>query len=191
MGYVLHHERFKITYNLILAWHKLTSTSTSSKSDFDPIISNKSKKYDAFISYCHDDNKWILEELIPQLETEHQIKCCIHERDFQIGVTVLQNIIDCLDQSQVFITVLSPGYVNSTWCMFELFLAQSRMKQMSNLIVIVKQNIKDVSRLDKRLQVILKLWTYLPWPLAMQGQERNLFWQRLTSCIKVQCIKDE
>ena len=75
--------------------------------------------------------------------------------------------------------------------MFELFLAQSRMKQMSNLIVIVKQNIKDVSRLDKRLQVILKLWTYLPWPLAMQEQERKLFWQRLTSCIKVQCIKDE
>ena len=75
--------------------------------------------------------------------------------------------------------------------MFELFLAQSRMKQMSNLIVIVKQNIKDVSRLDKRLQVILKLWTYLPWPLANQEQEKNLFWQRLTSCIKVQCIKDD
>ena len=73
--------------------------------------------------------------------------------------------------------------------MFELFLAQSRMKQMSNLIVIVKQNIKDVSRLDKRLQVILKLWTYLPWPLAIQ--EKNLFWQRLASCIKVQCLKDD
>ena len=109
----------------------------------------------------------------------------------QIGVTVLQNIIDCLDQSQVFITVLSPGYVNSTWCMFELFLAQSRMKQMSNLIVIVKQSIKDVSRLDKRLQVILKLWTYLPWPNAKNNEnEKNLFWQRLTSCIKVQCTKD-
>ena len=107
-------------------------------------------KYDAFISYCHDDQTWIVEELIPKLEKEKNIKCCIHERDFEIGVTVLQNIIDCLDQSQVFITVLSPGYVNSTWCMFELFLAQSRMKQMSNLIVIVKQSIKDVSRIDKR-----------------------------------------
>ena len=195
LGYLIHKDRFKITYKLILAWHRLTSDGGGGKNANKPSTS-VTTKYDAFISYCHDDQAWIMDELIPELETKHQIRCCIHQRDFSIGVTVLQNIINCLDQSKVFIAILSHGYASSSWCMFELFLAQSRMKQTdSNLIVIVKQNIKDVSRLDKKLQVILKLWTYLPWPTAALTnnlsssqkieREKEAFWQRLNSCIKM------
>ena len=96
------------------------------------------------------------------MEVKRDLKCCIHERDFEVGLTVLQNIVNCVDKSRVFIVILSPAYLSSTWCMFELFLAQSRLNYSnSNLIVIVKQKPKSKQRLDKKVQMMLKLWTYL------------------------------
>ena len=138
-----------------------------------------SKNYDAFISYAHEDHHWVGQDLVHQLEVEYGFKCCFHERDFQIGVTVIQNIVNCVDSSKVFIVVLSPHYVNSTWCMFELFLAQSRMKGTANLIVIVKQKIQQ-SKADKRVQMTLKLWTYLQW----NETNPKSFWNKLANTIK-------
>ena len=115
-------------------------------------------------------------------------------------------------QSQVFVVVLTPSYVNSTWCMFELFLAQSRLnsnnaqaeksrenaarsavlKQQANsqnLIIIVKQSIDKtaISRIDKRMQMTLKLWTYLEWPNNKSSKSnsdcKNGFWQKLATCV--------
>ena len=160
------------------------------------------KTYDVFISYAHEDHEWVTEELVPKLEKEHQFKCCFHERDFQIGVTVMQNIVNCVDKSQVFVVVLTPSYVNSTWCMFELFLAQSRLNSNAqaeksrenavrstvnsqNLIIIVKQSIDKtaISRIDKRMQMTLKLWTYLEWPVKSNPDCKNGFWQKLATCV--------
>ena len=109
-------------------------------------------------------------------------------------------------QSQVFVVVLTPSYVNSTWCMFELFLAQSRLNSNNaqaeksrenavrstvnsqNLIIIVKQTIDKtaISRIDKRMQMTLKLWTYLEWPNKSSKSNsdcKNGFWQKLAACI--------
>ncbi len=119
---------------------------------------------------------------------------------FKVGVAVMQNIVDCVDSSRKFIVVLSPGYVKSKWCMFELFLAQSRMldqnpnslsksppkRHLNNLIVIVKQKL-DSGKIARRLQVMLRLWTYLEWPTSLSSVEseatRRQFWQRLASCL--------
>ena len=94
--------------------------------------------------------------------------------------------------------------------MFELFLAQSRLnsnaqaeksrenaarssalKQQSNsqnLIIIVKQSIDKtaISRIDKRMQMTLKLWTYLEWPNKSSKSNsdcKNGFWQKLAACV--------
>jgi Leucine-rich repeat (LRR) protein len=179
-GYFLHRERFTITYKLLSTWHRYGPKQVAKT------LPLRVKHFDAFISYCHEDQDWVSESLLPKLEGERNFRCCVHERDFDIGVTVLQNIIDCVDKSRVFVVILSPGYVKSTWCMFELFLAQSRMKDNNdNLIVIVKHPIANISRLDKRLQVILKLWTYLEWPLK-SVKDQSLFWKRLSFCIAQQ-----
>ena len=96
--------------------------------------------------------------------------------------------------------------------MFELFLAQSRLnsnnaqaeksrenaarsavlKQQANsqnLIIIVKQSIDKtaISRIDKRMQMTLKLWTYLEWPNNKSSKSnsdcKNGFWQKLATCV--------
>ena len=90
--------------------------------------------------------------------------------------------------------------------MFELFLAQSRLNSnvqadksrenaavrstvnSQNLIIIVKQSIDKtaISRIDKRMQMTLKLWTYLEWPNKSSKSNsdcKNGFWQKLAACV--------
>ena len=90
--------------------------------------------------------------------------------------------------------------------MFELFLAQSRLNSNNvqaeksrenavrstvnsqNLIIIVKQSIDKtaISRIDKRMQMTLKLWTYLEWPNKSSKSNsdcKNGFWQKLATCV--------
>ena len=87
--------------------------------------------------------------------------------------------------------------------MFELFLAQSRLNSNNaqaeksrenavrstvnsqNLIIIVKQSIDKtaISRIDKRMQMTLKLWTYLEWPVKSSPDCKNGFWQKLATCV--------
>ena len=89
--------------------------------------------------------------------------------------------------------------------MFELFLAQSRLNSNAqaetfrenavrstvnsqNLIIIVKQTIDKtaISRIDKRMQMTLKLWTYLEWPNKSSKSNsdcKNGFWQKLATCV--------
>ena len=90
--------------------------------------------------------------------------------------------------------------------MFELFLAQSRLNSNAqaeksrenaavrstvnsqNLIIIVKQSIDKtaISRIDKKMQMTLKLWTYLEWPNKSSKSNsdcKNGFWQKLATCV--------
>ena len=90
--------------------------------------------------------------------------------------------------------------------MFELFLAQSRLNSnvqaeksrknaavrstvnSQNLIIIVKQSIDKtaISRIDKKMQMTLKLWTYLEWPNKSSKSNsdcKNGFWQKLAACV--------
>lgn len=129
LGFVLHRERFVISYKLLSTWHRLNHNQSMKLSETNGCL----KTYDIFISYAHEDDEWVTLELLPKLETKYGFKACIHERDFRIGVTVMQNIVQCVDESRVFLAVLTPAYVNSTWCMFELFLAQARMAKLRHV----------------------------------------------------------
>lgn len=127
LGFVLHRERFVISYKLLSTWHRLNHNQSKKMSE------TNEKTYDIFISYAYEDDEWVTSELLPKLEITYGFKACVHERDFRIGVTVMQNIVQCVDESRVFLAVLTPAYVNSTWCMFELFLAQARMAKLRHV----------------------------------------------------------
>ena len=119
-----------------------------------------------------------------------KLKCCVHERDFKVGVAVTDNIVDCVDKSRKFLMVLTNSFVKSKWCMFETHLAQSRMihqnnaqtSDQSSLILILKDKDMVIGDLDKNLRYILKTWTYIEW--SSKGENDNIFWKRLKeSCI--------
>ncbi|XP_044049239.1 uncharacterized protein LOC122874850 [Siniperca chuatsi] len=73
--------------------------------------------YHVFISYSSTDYQWT-HSLINQLES-CSLQICYHDRDFIPGRTVLENMSDCIQESQKVLLVLSPEFVRSRWCLLE------------------------------------------------------------------------
>lgn len=82
--------------------------------------------YDVFVSYCEENRQWVLDELIPNIEKDSEINICLHERDFEVGLSILENIISCMDRSKSLLLVVSEQFLLSHWCQFEMHLAQHR-----------------------------------------------------------------
>ncbi|XP_054734695.1 toll-like receptor 3 [Anastrepha obliqua] len=146
--------------------------------------SDPSMIYDIFISYCQSDRNWVLEELIPNVEEAGNISICLHERDFQIGVAILENIISCMDRSRALMLIISSNFLLSHWCQFEMHLAQHRIFELSkeHLIIVFLEDIPRNKR-PKALQYLMEVKTYIKWPgvkgSAIKPEERKYFWKRL------------
>ena len=71
-------------------------------------------EFDAFVSFCAADRTWVLDTLLPTLEdTAEGYKLCLHERDFQVGTYIMDNIGENIEKSRRVILVLSPAYIKS------------------------------------------------------------------------------
>ncbi|KAE8296046.1 Toll-like receptor 1 Toll/interleukin-1 receptor-like protein [Larimichthys crocea] len=88
-----------------------------SPSDYVPPTLRDGECYHVFISYSSTDYQWT-HSLIDQLES-CGLQVCYHERDFTPGRTVLENMSECIQQSQKVLLVLSPEFVRSRWCLLE------------------------------------------------------------------------
>ncbi|KAE8593998.1 hypothetical protein XENTR_v10019403 [Xenopus tropicalis] len=88
---------------------------------------DKVHKYDAYISYCEDDEIWVVEKLLHMLEEQGQrkFKLCFKPRDFVPGIYHLDNIQDAISNSRKTLCVVSRKYLESEWCREEMQLACS------------------------------------------------------------------
>ncbi len=77
----------------------------------------ENKEFDVFVSHASEDEEWTL-ELIEDLENRG-FKALFHKRDFELGVTKIENIMMAIDKSKRTICVLSPSFAASPWCTWE------------------------------------------------------------------------
>ena len=84
-------------------------------------------EYDAFVCYNSRDELWITEELQPKLEDEFGLKLCLHERDFVLGGDIMEQITSGIENSRKTLLILSPNFLASNWCHWEMSLAYSRL----------------------------------------------------------------
>lgn len=85
--------------------------------DIPPL--RQSDKFHLFVSYSSVDAAWT-HRLISRLEAAHAgLRVCLHQRDFTPGRNVLENMADCIHQSQKVLLVLSQDFVQSRWCLLE------------------------------------------------------------------------
>ena len=132
------------------------------------------KLYDAFVSYSKADVKWVVNSLRPVLETEERpYRLCIHERDFEPGGLITDNILYSVKYSRRMIMVLTRDFLKSHWCRLEFRSAHTRvLKDRTNyLIVILFDNIR-IDELDEDMKLYLRTNTYIEY-------NSNWFWQRL------------
>ncbi|KAE8629376.1 hypothetical protein XENTR_v10000463 [Xenopus tropicalis] len=153
------------------------------------------KLFHAFISYSQEDSDWVKNMLLPNLERKDgSIKICHHERHFIPGKAIIENIIDCIEKSFKSIFVLSPNFIQSDWCHYELYFAQHTLfgKNSNNLILILLDPIPQYLIPNKynKLRSIMKHRTYLEWP--KEKGKHALFWANLREAIHVNLsIKEE
>ena len=92
-------------------------------------------------------------ELLPFLEDEHHIKCCIHYRDFNPGATFLENMAESVDNSYKIIAVFSSNFLQSSFCIHELDLAQDRLlNKRDDSLIIIRIDKTGPSKLPPALQ---------------------------------------
>ncbi|CAI5771320.1 toll-like receptor 2 [Podarcis lilfordi] len=143
------------------------------------------KVYDAFISYSENDALWAKETLLEKLEAL-EFRVCYHERDFTPGHPVVRNIFHCIENSHKVLFVLSPSFVNSCWCQYELFFAEHRVlnENEDSLIMVVLEDLPPNSIPQKfsKLRKLLKRKTYLKW--SQEEHKQKLFWSQLTAVLK-------
>ncbi|XP_016956224.1 toll-like receptor 2 type-2 [Drosophila biarmipes] len=194
LGFIIYLKRWHIHYyySSLKSAALLSSASKESVDTFSHISKrDPSAVYDIFISYCQNDRPWVLNELLPNVEETGDVSICLHERDFQIGVTILDNIISCMDRSYSLMLIISSKFLLSHWCQFEMYLAQHRIFEVSkeHLILVFLEDIPRRKR-PKTLQYLMDVKTYIKWPTGKGDaspklEERKLFWKRLRRSLEV------
>ena len=102
----------------------------------------------------------VQERIMAPLETVCQpsYRICWHERNFEVGVPIMEQIADAVEQSRKVLFVFSENFMQSSFCQFELDLALHRLlTSRTRCLVPIALSETAVPRKLKR-QV-----TYLPW----------------------------
>lgn len=126
---------------------------------------DKDKLYDAFISYSHKDEEFIIEELLNNLETGPKpYKLCLHFRNWQPGEFITTNIAKSVAESKRTIVILSPNFLSSEWGKMEFRTAhiQALSEGRARVIIVLFGDI-ITDDLDEELKAYLNTNTYVKW----------------------------
>jgi hypothetical protein len=136
-------------------------------------------KYDAFVSYAEEDRLFIFQKL-DFLEKENNLNLCLHSRDFIPGTNIADNVANAIHNSRRTVCLLTPNFLDSYWCMYELNMARmesiySRDGDNVLCLVIIDKNV--VKRAPLKIVDLLEDQSYLEYP----GDETDdlCFWDRL------------
>ncbi|NWH60213.1 TLR1 protein, partial [Geococcyx californianus] len=145
-------------------------------------------QFHAFISYSERDALWVKNELIPNLEKgDGCVQLCQHERNFVPGKSIVENIINCIEKSYKSIFVLSPNFVQSEWCHYELYFAHHKLfsENSNSLILILLEPIPPyiIPARYHKLKALMAKRTYLEWP--KERSKQALFWANLRAAIRI------
>lgn len=133
-------------------------------------------KYDIFIS-AHDEARQFAEDrvLLP-LESGFNppYKVCWHHRDFIVGIPIVDQIADTIQQSRKVVFIFSEHFVNSRFCCLELEQALHRLT-VTRTRCVIPIALSEDSVPDKLKHRI----TY--WPIVSVEEED--FLEKITTLI--------
>lgn len=132
-------------------------------------------KYHAFVVYCEADSEWVHKTFVRKMENEADILLCIHQRDFDIGETIIGNIDKYLRTSWKVVVVMSNDFAKSEWCQWEVDVILERRRHLGRdvLVLIMLTNI-DTKHMTSQLKTLLESTPYLRY---QNGAQENLFWK--------------
>ena len=182
IGYYVYRKRWRLTYWIHTAretWRRRMETDTGDE--------KRQYVYDAFVAYSThgQERSWVHLTLREKLENEYGFKLCIHYRDFKLGRAIDECIVEAINKSRKTILVLSPEFLKSGWCQFEVRMASEKLieeRRDTFVIVIFRPLDEPGTRIPKKLVRLLEKKIYVEWTQDPTGQK--LFWDRLAHVLK-------
>lgn len=173
-------------FKMIWQWTQTKHRTRTSKSHYWEL--GRDFDFHAFVSYSEHDASWVKEIMLPSIEKmDNSIRICQHERNFLPGRPIVENIINCIEKSYKSIFVLSPHFVQSEWCHYELYFAHQQLftEKTDNLILILLEQIPQYIIPSKysRLKSLMAKRTYLEWP--KEKSKHGLFWANVRAAISI------
>nr|CAH7752067.1 unnamed protein product [Callosobruchus chinensis] len=135
---------------------------------------DKDKKYDIFISYSQKDEDFIVDHLLPGLESgPNPFKTCIHIRDWVPGDYISEQVVKSVMDSRRTLVVLSNNFLESDWGKLEFRMAhQNAIEEGRVKVIVVKYGDLDEAKLDADFRAYIKTNTYVEWG-------KPWFWNKL------------
>nr|XP_012330420.1 toll-like receptor 10 [Aotus nancymaae]XP_012330423.1 toll-like receptor 10 [Aotus nancymaae]XP_012330424.1 toll-like receptor 10 [Aotus nancymaae] len=161
-------------------WHRVRKTAQEQL--------KRNVQFHTFIAYGEHDSLWVKNELIPNLEKEDgSILICLYERNFDPGKSVSENIVSFMEKSYKSIFVLSPNFVQSEWCHYEVYFAHHNLFHENSdcIILILLEPIPFycIPTRYHKLKALLEKKAYLEWP--KDRRKCGLFWANLRAALNI------
>ena len=171
---VLYCKRWRIRY----CWYMIQNSWKHWKKETD----HNQYVYDVFVAYNWQDSKWVHGPLLLEMEEKRGLKLCIHQRDFIPGHVLEEVIVEKIQTSRKTLLVLTPNFVNSNWCQFEVHMARNRLfdEGIDVIALVILEPLPNGS-VNKTLCKLLEKKIYLEWPQDAEGQD--LFWKKLANAL--------
>ncbi|XP_065934646.1 toll-like receptor 13 [Magallana gigas] len=162
-----------------------------SRAGYQPINSEHGWKYDAYLSYADEDYQWILENLLPGIDSGElspgetfngEFRLYFNDRDSVPGSSMISNISDNIEMSRKVIIVLTKKYLSSAQHTFEIDLAvMLKLKDIIDDIIVINVLGVPYQSIPKSLQRKVSRDEFLLWEDEVNA--RRVFKQRLIEAL--------
>uniref|UniRef100_A0A8C6VP21 TIR domain-containing protein n=1 Tax=Naja naja TaxID=35670 RepID=A0A8C6VP21_NAJNA len=133
-------------------------------------------QYDAYISCCSHDYKWVIDNILEKLEKQHEpcFRFCFGPRDFAPGQYYIDNVQNGISRSRKTLCLVSRNYLENEWCSLEIQLACSNIYYhgYDPLVVVFKEEIPNYRG----------KYVYGEYPSRILV---GVFWELTSKCFKV------
>ncbi|KAI0208276.1 Serine/threonine-protein kinase ppk4 [Lamellibrachia satsuma] len=105
------------------------------------------QKYHAFITHNSESESEVSIQLLQYLD-ERGFQCCHADRDFMPGTAIVENLNEAITTSLRVIAIVSPEFLNSNWCTFQMtFAVNESIERGYQVLIPILYNIRPNSDL--------------------------------------------
>ena len=176
---LVYRYRWKLRYLYYMTKSRYKGYSTVDKKTQEDVY-----EFDAFVSYADEDRQFALHEILEKVEKASNLKLCFHSRDFIPGFDIAENITNAIHNSRKTVCILSPNYIKSYWCMFELNIGRMESIYSRNgddVLFLVFYHHVSTSDLPLPVIDLINEKSYIEYPDDPHGDV--VFWRKLQEAI--------
>ncbi|XP_052693897.1 toll-like receptor 4 [Crassostrea angulata] len=180
-GRILYRYRWKLRYMYYVAREKYRDNVENVDG-----MTDSSFHFDAFVSYAEKDGGFVI-ELVKRMEDNHNLKLCIHNRDFIPGTGIADNITNAIHNSRRTVAIMTSHFLDSYWCMFELNMARMEAiysRNGENVLILVALEKLAMANLPFYFIDLIESRSYIEFPENRDDDEESAFRSKLVATLK-------